>query len=420
MFAAGKFSYGIKSGSTVYPRTGVFSFQGSAPGTMTSFAPNITNGTGVAKVNSVALSSDCSIAYIGGLFTTINGVPAKNIAALNTSDGSLVAGFKMTASGQVNHIENVHGHLLVGGSFTGINNSTAHPYLVSLSPFTGKDDGYLNLPVSGKYTYTQQDGRSSGTNSTNVYNMTMSPDQGKVLIMGVFTSVGGQARRQIAMLDLGTDSASVDPFYSNEFNQNCYISEPFWLQDAAWSPDMSKVYVVATGYKPANDYDTASGVTTGYNTGDPRSGLCDAAAAFYTTDTSGTPVSVGQANGLDRAWVQYTGCDSFYATAADSTAVYVGGHQRWLNNPNQCDNNNDGSAVVDPGMGGLDPATGSAYTTSNPLVGEYQRSRGTGADDMVVVPGQGLWIGSDNGSRNAVSQTCGGKTGHAGICLLPY
>ncbi|MDQ2756779.1 MAG: hypothetical protein M3Y71_09480, partial [Actinomycetota bacterium] len=106
---------------------------------MTSFAPNITNGTNVAKVNTVALSADCSIAYIGGLFTAINGTSVRNIAALKTSDGSLVPGFKSVASGQVNHIENIGSHLLVGGSFTKIN-GVAAGYLASLSPTTGKPD----------------------------------------------------------------------------------------------------------------------------------------------------------------------------------------------------------------------------------------------------------------------------------------
>lgn len=121
-------------------------------------------------------------------------------------------------------------------------------------------------------------------------------------------------------------------------------------------------------------------------------------------------------------WVNYSGCDSLYATAADLTAVYVGGHQRRLNSPNNCDENNLGSnPVSSPGMGALRPSDGSAYTTTiGGFTGEYQRSRGIGADDMVVVPGQGLWIGSDNGTPGSASKSCGGKVGHAGICLLRY
>jgi hypothetical protein len=44
------------------------------------------------------------------------------------------------------------------------------------------------------------------------------------------------------------------------------------------------------------------------------------------------------------------------------------------------------------------------------------RSRGEGADDMLIT-NDGLWIASD--TQNGAAQ-CGGKSNHAGICLLPY
>ena len=48
--------------------------------------------------------------------------------------------------------------------------------------------------------------------------------------------------------------------------------------------------------------------------------------------------------------------------------------------------------------------------------GYYSRARGLGADDMLVTSA-GLWIASDNFDG---SDTCGGVSGHAGICFLPY
>ncbi len=60
-------------------------------------------------------------------------------------------------------------------------------------------------------------------------------------------------------------------------------------------------------------------------------------------------------------------------------------------------------------MVGLSPTNGSV--TFNPT-----RGRGLGADDMEITP-EGLWISSDN-LKN--TQACGHKSGHAGICLLPY
>lgn len=409
MYAVGKFTSikQVKPAAATLARNNVFSFS-STTGQVSSFNPDV-NG----KVNSIALSPNCSTAYLGGVFTSVGGVTVKNIAAVNTSTGAVVTTFAHNAGGQVNALL-VSGSHLLAGSYSTVNGST-NRFLSSHSLTTGRDDGYVHLGISGNYVYTQQDGRASGSNSTQVYNFSLSPDQTRLLAMGVFTSVGGQARRQIFMLDLGTVTTTVDPWYSAEFNQNCNYNEAFWLQDASWSTDGRTVYPVTTGYKPATDNDPASGVTTGFYTSEPRGGLCDAAAAFSTATTANTPVP-------NHLWVNYAGCDSLYATAADATAVYVGGHQRRLNAPNDCDENNLSSGpVAAAGIGGLRPSDGNVYTTAaDPYTGEYQRSRGTGADDMVLVPGQGLWIGSDNGSSSAFSQSCGGKAGHAGICLLPY
>jgi hypothetical protein len=395
MYAVGRFT-SIKQRSTTYTRDNAFSFSATAPFTVTTWNPDV-NG----QVNSIALSSDCSTAYLGGSFTSVNGVAVKNIAAVSTATGQVISTFAHSAGARVNALLMTpdHTHLLVGGTFKSINGK-ARGFFASLNPSTGKDDGYVNLNISGNYVYTDDGGRSSGRNSTEVYNFSLSPDGSKLLAMGVFTSVGGQARRQIFMLDLGPTTTSVDPWYSPEFDQNCFVTEPFYLQDASWSPDGSTIYTAATGYKPANG--------NGYYTNLPRTGLCDAAAAFPST---GTDVS--------HKWVNYTGCDSLYSTAADSTTVYIGGHERWANNPDGCDTYLAPGAtrVTDPGLAGLDPANGNVYTNPNDsTVGMYTRGRGLGADDMLLTP-TGLWIASDNAQNTS---TCGGVGGHAGICFLPY
>src|SRR6202030_4843567 len=62
MYAVGSFSQ-ISQNGTVYARNNIFSFSAVAPYTITSWAPG-TNGV----VNSIALTSDCGHAYIGGKF----------------------------------------------------------------------------------------------------------------------------------------------------------------------------------------------------------------------------------------------------------------------------------------------------------------------------------------------------------------
>jgi hypothetical protein len=189
------------------------------------------------------------------------------------------------------------------------------------------------------------------------------------------------------MLNLSGATATVTGWHAPELNTNCNFNEAFYAQAGAWSPDDSTVYTGTTGYKP-------NGTPAGSF---PRSGPCDAAIAYPSTQTSVT-----------HKWINYPGCDSLYSTAADASTAYFGGHERWASNPNGCDFAGPG-AINAPGMMGLSPATGAL--TFNPT-----RARGLGADDMLVT-GAGLWIASDNLSN---SNQCGGVTGHAGICFLPY
>jgi hypothetical protein len=383
MYAVGTFTK-VGRNSTTYTRGGAFSFSATSPYKVSSWDPEI-NGT----VNSIAFNgTNCTDAYLGGKFTSIGGTAAKNIAEVSTSTGAVVPAFRATSAGAVQTIVGWNGHLLTGGAFTSINGSAADPYFTSLNPTTGKNDNYLSLAISGNYVYTDQDGTRSASNATRIYNQQLSPNGTRDLVEGDFTTIGGQPRRQIAIIDLGASSATTDGWDATEFNANCNYADPMYARAGSWSPDGSTVYVATTGYKPATG--------PGFSTHDPRVGLCDAASAFPSTSSQ-----------VSHRWINYTGCDSMYATAADGSAAYFSGHERWANNSNGCDAAGPGS-VSASGMVGLSPTTGSVSLTP-------KNSRGLGADDMLVTSA-GLWIASDN---DGGSQTCAGVSGHAGICLLP-
>jgi hypothetical protein len=340
-------------------------------------------------VNSIGFNgADCSTAYLVGKFTSVNGTAVRNIAAVDTTTGVVNTAFKSSANGALDTIVGWNGHLLVGGAFTSINGSTASPYFTSLDPTTGKDDGYLRLAISGNYTYQDAAGHPAVTAPTRVYNQMISHDGTKDVVEGVFNTIGGQARRQVAVLDLGPAAGTTDAWHAAALDANCANVEPFYAKDASWSTDDQTIFVATTGYKPASG--------PGYSTTGPRAGLCDASVAFPATAGDVTPT-----------WINYTGCDSLYATVADGNNVYFGGHERWASNPNGCDGAGPG-AVAAPGMVGLSPTTGAV--TYNPT-----RSRGQGADDMII--DGGLWVASDNkGNVNM----CGAKHNFAGICFLPY
>jgi hypothetical protein len=375
MYAVGTVTT-INQNGVTYTRHNIFSFSATAPFTLTSWAPNV-DGT----VNSIGfVNGDCTSAYIGGKFSTVNGTAATNLAKISTSTGNVDPTFKHSASAQVANILGWNGHVFVGGYFKTVNGNT-NAYFASLNPTTGNDDGYLHLGISGNYQFP-----GVRSNPTRVYNLQLSHSGTKLLVEGDFTSVGGQSRQQIFMLDLGPTSATLNSWNSNEFYVNCHYSEAFFLQDAAWSVDDQNVFVATTGYKPA-----------GSSTSIPRSGLCDAAAAFPATGSNAS-----------HTWINYPGCDSLYSITADATTVYVGGHQRWMNNSFGCDYKGPG-AIDAPGMAGLSVTTGAV--TWNP-----GRGRGKGADEMVISDA-GLWIGSDNQNN---TNMCAGKFGLGGICFIPY
>jgi hypothetical protein len=380
MYAVGTFQLILgrnpKTGKfIIYHRSNAFSFEATRPYAVTSWNPNV-NG----QVNSVAVGSNCTTAYLGGTFSQVHGKTRHNVAAVDTAGGAVRSGFEGDASNSVETLLLHGGRLLTGGYFTKINGAAAR-YFVGLSPTTGKPDAYLRLDISGNYSYP-----GVVSNGTRVYNQQISHGGTLELAEGTFTSVGGQHRQQIFMLSLGSTSATVTGWTSPEFNQACVHKESFYVRAASWSPDDATVYIGTTGFHP---------LTGG--TGGPRTGLCDAAAAFPATQAS-----------VSHTWINYTGCDSLYSTAADASTAYFGGHERWSQNPDGCDAAGPG-AISAPGMEGLSPSTG--QLTFNPT-----RSRGFGADDMLITSA-GLWIASDNFHGATV---CARKSGHAGICFLPY
>src|SRR6516164_8860154 len=182
MYAVGSFT-SIQRFTTPYPRNNIFSFSAAAPYKVTSFAPNV-NG----EINSIAFDgSNCNDAYIGGQFTSVNGTAVANFAEIDTTTGNVVPGFgDKIGGGHVDTLLAVNGHLLVGGTFTKINGSATNPYYASVSPVTGKDDGFLHLNISGNYVF-----HNVKANSTEVYNQQLPHGGSLLLVEGDFTSVGG-------------------------------------------------------------------------------------------------------------------------------------------------------------------------------------------------------------------------------------
>jgi hypothetical protein len=383
VYAVGLFTDVKNGGSTaIVHRKNAFAFAATSPYRITSWNPQV-NG----QVDTVACTPDGSV-LLGGVFTAVGATTVKNIARVDNVNG-LARSFAPSPAfnGRVAHIEVVGGHALVGGYFTATPASGTVPaapgYLRSLSPVTGALDHYATPTISGTYSYP-----NVAPNATRIWNMTVSPDSKAVLMTGVFTSVGGQHHEQIVRLNLGTTGATVSAWSPTELYSHCYEREPFYAQDAAWSPDMQTIYTGTTGFRLYGDTQPKT---------HPRTGPCDAAIAYSATQVAFS----------GHKWINYTGCDSLFSVAADTSTVFIAGHQRYIDNPNGC----DGAKVparAQPGLGEITPSTGKSQPGPN-------RGRGYGADDMIRTT-SGLWIASDN---QANTDQCAGKGGHMGICFLP-
>jgi hypothetical protein len=379
MYGVGTFSQIVSPdisghGSVTFSRNNVFSFSATRPYRVTSWNPDV-NG----EVNSIAVGgTNCSTAYLGGSFSRVHGRTVHNIAAVSTSTGAVLTAFRSDANNTVQTLLLHDGRLLTGGYFSAINGASTR-FFVGLSSSTGIPDSYLNLNISGNYQYGD-----AAPNGTRVYNQQLSHGGKRLLVEGDFTSAGGRSRQQVFMLALGRNRAVVTPWSPPELLQHCVGNEPFYARAAAWGPGDTSVYVATTGYH------VDGGPTSG-----PRTGPCDATLKFPATGGTVAP-----------NWISYTGCDSLYSVVAGNGTVFIGGHERWANNENGCDNQGFGG-ISAPGTAGLGEAGGKL--DFNPT-----RDRGLGADDLLLTSA-GLWIASDNLGGSNVCAHVGGR---AGICLL--
>ena len=361
MYAGGSFSSvssaaGVSPGGT-FTRTNLVAFNPTT-GVISSFAPTINGAVWALATDGISL-------YVGGTFTAVNGVARRGLAKLNPTTGAVDTRFNAGfSSGKVTEAAVVGGRLLVGGTFPG--------KLRALNLASGANTGYISLSIGGSV--------ASNAGPVEVYRFAVNPAATRLVAVGNFTTVAGQTRYRAFMANLGSTSASLNAWYYPPLRNLCAASGlPDYMRDVDFSPDGSWFVFVSTGYIPQS--------------GGLFRDLCDATARFETNVTSPSRPT----------WINYTGGDTLHSVAATDLAVYVQGHQRWLNNPYGADTAGPG-AVSRPGIGAIGPTSGLALSW-NPT-----KARGVGGKDLYVTS-QGLWVGSD-------TTRIGGEY-HARIALMP-
>lgn len=164
----------------------------NADGTLdAAFNVNVSSFS-VISAQAITVQPDGKI-LVGGTFTSIGGVTRNYIARLN-ANGTLDTAFNPNANGGVRAITlQTDGKILVGGDFTNIGGA-ARTYLARLNA-DGTVDPSFNVNIGPAPRYV---------NALAVQN------DGRIVIGGGFTSVGGQTRNYIARLtDTGPASQTL-------------------------------------------------------------------------------------------------------------------------------------------------------------------------------------------------------------------
>ena len=342
MFVGGHFdTVASAKATTTIARKSLFSFD-AASGAIRSLSDSFDGDVW-------ALARSGSALFVGGTFTKVDGVSRRGLVKVDAATGAVDSSFDARLGGNVTQVRLVNGRLVVSGSFPG--------KIKALSPVTGADTGYITAAVTGTV--------ASNAGPTEVYRFSVNPAGTRLVGIGNFTAVAGKHRMRAFMLDLGSASASVDPWYYQPLDNACRgVKLPDQLRDVDFAPSGQFFVIVATGYIPAT--------TAGINRD-----ICDAAVRFETNIV----------NPSRPTWFNYSGGDTFHSVAVAGKDVYVQGHFRYLDNP-QGHNSCGPGCVPRSGIGDIDATTGLA-TSWNP-----GKDRGVGGKDLTVTSA-GLWVGSD-------------------------
>lgn len=338
-------------------RNRIFAFDATTGVIDPNFNPNLGNG------EATSLATDGTYVYVGGKFGNVGGKTAYRRLVKLDMAGNPVTEFKVKPSSFVNDLVLRGNRLFVGGAFTSMKSrSVTYPRnaLAALDPVRGTPLDSVVVPFAGVY-----DPNRANPGTTNIKKFDVTADGSRLIAVGNFSSVAGQPRAQIAMLNTSSGTTTtLAPWFTNRFERSrnsCAGVFDTFTRNVDFSPDGS--YFVVT--------------TTGAFAGGANSGtMCDSASRWETNST-----------GNDPTWINYTGGDTLYGVAVTGSAVYIGGHPRWFNNPFQGDQAGPG-AVPREGIAALDPLNGM------PLSWNPGRDRGVGAQALFATD-QGLWVGSD-------------------------
>ena len=179
-----------------------------------------------------AIASDGRALYIGGDFTSVNGVPRSRLAKVDLATGAVDPTFNASTGNTVRDMLYTDGKVFIVGEFTNVSGVNRN-HAAALDPTTGAVDTNFDPNVDGKVLAI-----AANTAETKLY------------LGGLFSRVGGAARVNLAEVDPTTGNAQGPTFKQ--------VSDI--ILDLSVRSDGSKVYGAAGGgYNSAVSWTASSG-----------------------------------------------------------------------------------------------------------------------------------------------------------------
>ena len=256
----------------------------------------VLNGT----VSSIEAGDTPDTVFIGGTFTTVNGVAVKRLAKLDLNTGALVATFTADADGEIKTMARSGSRLFVGGTFTKIRGK-ARTNLAEIDVTTGLVNPNFTVGVTGlRNKGCRVDGYCTTLLGAIVRSVRVTPDGTQLIVMHRGDKVGGLTRWGAAKIDIAAPTAAVTGWRTD-------------LWDLARNKNRTDfVGIVEGDLSPDGSYFVVTNIIGNFPP------LHDTVVAF--------PVA---GNGLVQPlWVTQN-FDSNYAVAISDRAVYIGGHFCW-------------------------------------------------------------------------------------------
>src|ERR671918_540275 len=187
--------------SRVIPRRGLFALDPATNKVDETFVadfdvnPDRTQDRGVKALAAAPGNNEL---FVGGEFGTLNGAAARKLVKLNAVSGALDPTFDVSVSAAVKDLVVNGSRLFLAGDYTSVAGQPRGG-LAAVDAGSGALDGAVDIA----FTAPRQG------NEPRVETIAVTPDGTTLVAGGNFTSVGGQSRWQVALLDVGSRPAKV-------------------------------------------------------------------------------------------------------------------------------------------------------------------------------------------------------------------